>query len=354
MITDFLPANPLFNSNAKIYEVQTLEYENRFKTKDMISIVKYMYPEELKTNYEYIEFRHQIDKAQVQNTKALGVILFPKEKFVPIDSRNVPLKESIDFFIEQNLLLSPENHKYTTTTILESLFRVEIYRVSFRLDEKYLLTYEIDVKNSAPSRLISNISLIQPVVEVKPPQPIALPPTPTPQPKPPVTFVFNLVFFLERFPSRRIPPVTMTIVTSPMEDDTQLTQSELQSTISSFFKLQVEAIANIRLLRRISLYQLIDTYTVDYTELFPTRNLRSFNYRPSRKCRFVFQAARRKSLNSGFLNLRSSASDDPLLLVIQNDNSSSQVPDTVVVSATEVEKKPIKVLSALFNKSFSV
>lgn len=170
--------------------------------------------------------------------------------------------------------------------------------------------------------------------------------------KPKIIVVFNLVVFLSKFPSRKILPAVVTIVASPLQDDTQLTQTELQSTISTFFRLRIETITNIRLIRRHSLFRLLDTYTVDYTELFPTPNLRSVNYRPSRKCRFVFQTARRKSLLPGFPLLGASPFDPSFSLVLQSSPIllSSNQDNTVIVSQSE--RKPIKVLAAIFNKTF--
>lgn len=161
-----------------------------------------------------------------------------------------------------------------------------------------------------------------------------------------------MVVFLSKFPSRKIVPAVVTIVASPLQDDTQLTQTELQSTISTFFRLRIETITNIRLIRRHSLFRLLDTYTVDYTELFPAPNLRSVSYRPSRKCRFVFQTARRKSLLPGFPLLGASPFDPSFSLVLQSSPIllSSNQDNTVIVPQSE--RKPIKVLAAIFNKTF--
>ena len=45
VIVDFLPRNELYDPNAKIFEVVTLEFLNRFNRTALISVIKYMYPE---------------------------------------------------------------------------------------------------------------------------------------------------------------------------------------------------------------------------------------------------------------------------------------------------------------------
>lgn len=45
VIVDFLPRNELYDPKAKIFEVVTLEFLNRFNRTALISVIKYMYPE---------------------------------------------------------------------------------------------------------------------------------------------------------------------------------------------------------------------------------------------------------------------------------------------------------------------